>query len=309
VRHFKKHLVAVLLLVLSFASTAWAANQDFNTGKADYDRSDWDGAITNFSKSIMAGFDLDDSYSYRAFSEAEKGQSNAAIADCNAVIKLNVNNAGGYYWRSQVEMDLTNYSAALTDFEMGVRLGPREKPQDLMEGLSSHYAHCAAREFREGNLNASVTNWNLAIFIDPTNGSFYEMRGWMRELNGDSGRAMADAYVAIKYMSNQPLAYLTRAFARYESDDASGAMEDCDKVLEIYAKLREGVENPKKLTGLESDPLIVEGLQNFINGDYKKTIQLWTDALKNFQEPPPPVKIYLQKWIEKAQSKLKEKTP
>jgi tetratricopeptide (TPR) repeat protein len=174
---------------------------------------------------------------------------------------------------------------------------------------SSYYASRAAREFREGNLNASVTNWNLAIFIDPTNGSFYELRGWMRELNGDSGGAMADAYVAIKYKPNHPLAYLTRAFARYESNDASGAMEDCNKALEIYAKLRDGVKDPKKLTDLESDPLVVEGLQNFINVDYEKAFQLWTDALKNFQEPPPPVKIYLQKWIEKAQSKLKEKTP
>jgi len=86
-------------------------------------------------------------------------------------------------------------------------------------------------------------------------------------------------------------------------------MEDCNKALEIYAKLRDGVKDPKKLTDLESDPLVVEGLQNFINVDYEKAIQLWTDALKNFQEPPPPVKIYLQKWIEKAQSKLKEKTP
>ena len=152
---------------------------------------------------------------------------------------------------------------------------------------------------------------NLAIWINPTASSFYQMRGWCQELEGHSGLAVANAYSAIKYgkLSSPMLAYETRAFARYESNDTPGALEDCDKVLEIYAKLREGIGDPKKLTGLESYPLIVEGLQNFINGDYEKAIQLWTDALKDFQEPPPPVKIYLQKWIEKAQSKLKEKTP
>lgn len=308
-RHFKKHLVAVLLLVLGFTSTVWSANQDFDAGLVDYNRSDWDEAITIFSKSIAAGFDLSDSYSYRAFSEAEKGQSNAAITDCNEVIKLNVNNAGGYYWRSRVELILTNEEAALENFEIGVRLGRESRPGDLALDLSVAYANRAAHEFREGNLNASVTNWNLAIYIAPTNASFYELRGWMRELKGDSGGAMADAYVAIKYKPNDPLAYLTRAFARDESNDTSGALEDCDKVLEIYDKLREGIKEPKKLADLELDPWIVEGLQNFINGDYGKAIQLWTDALENFQEPPPPVKIYLQKWIEKARSKLKEKTP
>jgi tetratricopeptide (TPR) repeat protein len=311
VRHFKKHLVAVLLLVFGFTNTVWAANQDFETGLTDYNRSDWDGAITNFSKSIAAGFDLGDSYSYRAYSEAEKGQSNAAIADCNEAVKLNVNDAGGYYWRSRVEMDLTNYSAALTDFETGVRFGSHNAPDDLKYNLAGEYDIRARREFRNGNVEVAITNMNLAIWINPTASSFYQMRGWYQELEGHSGLAVADAYSAIKYgkLSSPMLVYETRAFARYESNDTSGALEDCDKVLEIYAKLREGVEDPKKLTGLESDPLIVEGLQNFINGDYEKAIQLWTDALKNFQEPPPPVKIYLQKWIEKAQSKLKEKTP
>ena len=224
---------------------------------------------------------------------------------------LNVNNAGGYYWRSRVEMDLTNDSAALTDFETGVRFGSHNAPDDLKYNLAGEYDIRARREFRNGNVEAAITNMNLAIWINPTASSFYQMRGWYQELEGHSGLAVADAYSAIKYgkLSSPMLAYETRAFARYESNDTSGALEDCDKVLEIYAKLREGVEDPKKLTGLESDPLIVEGLQNFINVDYEKAIQLWTDALKNFQEPPLPVKIYLQKWIEKAQSKLKEKTP
>lgn len=251
-------LITVMLLILGFAGAVSAANREFDMGEADYHRSDWAGAITNFSKLIAVSFDLYDSYSYRAYSEAEKGQSNAAIADCDEVVKLNVNYSGGCFWRSRVELILTNDETALKDFETGLRLGTGSRPGDLASDLAFPYAHHASQEFWKGNLNASVTNLNVAIFIDPTNGPYHELRGWIRELQGHSGGAITDADAGIKFNHNPALAYLTRAFARCELKDASGALEDCKKVSEIYAGLSVGIEHPKRLASLGLDPLLVE---------------------------------------------------
>lgn len=300
-------LLMALLLIFGLKNPAWAANPDYDLGRQQYTNSDWAGAITNFSKSIEAGFDLYDSYSYRAYAKAMIGDSNGAIADCNQIIKLNPNFSGGYYWRSRLQRELTNDAAALADFLTGMKLGKAGEPADLMSDLAGECGARAIDECRDGNLEAAMTNLNLAIFIEPTNYSRYEFRSWMKELQGYSGGAIADAYTAIKYHPDHLLAYEARAFARYQSNDKSGALEDCKKVLDIYAQKTTGENDSKESRDFEADSLLMKGLQDFINGDFDGATQLWEKTVNEFDKAPPPVKAFVQKWIDKAKAKLEMK--
>jgi tetratricopeptide (TPR) repeat protein len=303
---FQKYFLAVFLWLPALAASAQQTNQDFTSGMASYDRSDWDGAITNFTKSIEATFNLNDSYSYRAYAKAKKGDSDGAIADCNEVIKLNSDCSCGYYWRSRVELELTNYDAALHDFKIGIKLGPKDRPADLADRLSFRCLSFAMEKYEAGDLDGAITNLNEAIYIAPTNPDPYELRGWLKVLQNHCDSAIADEYYAIKYDPKYPGNYEIRAWARYERGDVSGAMKDCKKALEIYAQYYAGGKDKERL---DRASLNMEGLQSFINGDFEKASQQWTRRLKEKTNMSSIDKAYFQKWIKKAQAKLQEKKP
>jgi tetratricopeptide (TPR) repeat protein len=234
-----------------------------------------------------------------------KGDSNGAIADCNRLIAFKPNCGSGYYWRARVELELTNDNAALRDFEIGIKMEPKDRPADLAERLSFKCYGRAYKRCRTGDLDGTITNLNEAIYIAPTNSIPYEFRGWLKVFQSHFDSAIADEYLAIKYAPKNPGGYEARAWARYERGDISGANEDCKKALEIYAEW-EVKANDKKW--LELGFLSLEGLQNFINGNFEIAVQQWTGCLKE-QDMMPSEKTYLQKWIEKAQAKLQEKKP
>lgn len=289
-------------------------NQDFELGMQKYHQSDWDGAITNFSKTIESSFDLYNSYSYRAYARAMKRDSNGAIADCNQVIRLNPTCSCGYYWRSRVQMQLTNFEGALADFEIGLRLNPKDRPTDLAEDLLQIIKRGARGKFIAGDTGAAITNLNLAIHVCPTNWSSYLERSYWKLLQGNYGGAIADSYVSIKHYPEQAFPFEIRAWARYELNDVSGATEDCKQALKIYDEKRSKEGDAKKLAELDLESALDAGLQDYINGDFAdaaKKWESWLNGVESFlplgQKIAPATRSYFQKWLNKAQAQLKEK--
>jgi tetratricopeptide (TPR) repeat protein len=294
------------LFLSGFVAHAESTNVDYALGVQQYQKSDWEGAITNFSKSIQAGYDLYDSYSYRAYSRAELGDKYGAVEDCNKIIKL-YPGAAGFYWCAQIELVVTNYDAAMADFEVGLRIDSKYAPEDLAIELSSI---CYARGMRNMYTNAlesAVTNLSHAIYIMPTNGMAYAQRGFLKILKSRFESAIEDEYLAIKFEPRTAYGYQMRAFARCETEDKSGALEDCKTALSLYAKqeLRwqtnnVGKEVPKELKNVS---LLVQGLQNYIGGNYETAAALWRQLLDGEDELPEPWKAYIEKWIERAKAK------
>ena len=289
-------------------------NLDFELGKNNYHESDWGGAITNFSKTIELGYNLYDSYSYRAYSLAMRGSSNAAIADCNQVIKLNPADSRGYYWRSRVELALTNLDGALADFEIGRKLYSKGRPEDLAQALSGKLRSFASGKFNAGDLSGGITSLNQAINVYPTNWSAYLTRGYWKLLDGSSSAAIADAYIAIKHFPDQAFSYEIRAWARCELNDLFGATEDCRQALKIYDKRRSKLTDAKALAELEMESSLAAGLQAYINDDYAGAVERWSvfvnEAEKNLvpnKKIPLVAEKYFQKWLDKAQEKLNVK--
>ena len=301
---FEKYFLAVFLWLAALAASAQQTNQDFAAGLASYHQADWDGAITNFTKAIENSYRSYESYGNRAYAKAKKGDSAGAMADCNAALQLKPDFSGAYYWRSRVELELTNYDAAMRDFKIGIKLGPKDRPADLAESLSFRCWGLAFKKYRAGDLDGAITNLNEALYIAPTYSFPYGLRGWLKVLQNHCDSAIADEYFAIKYLPKDPSNYEARTWARYERGDVSGAMEDCKKALEIYAQIYAKKADKE---WLDQVSLNMEGLQSFINGDFEKASQQWTRRLKEDPHMPSLDKAYLQKWIEKAQAKLQEK--
>ena len=291
--------------MLALASSAQQTNQNFEQGKICYNNSDWDGAITNFTKSIETAFDPYNSYSYRAYARAMKGDSNGALADCSQVIKLNPGFSGDYYWLSRIELELTNVNAALYDFEIGIKMEPKARPADLAVELSSICDRRAFEKYKIGDLDDALTILNEAIYLAPTNSNPFAHRSWLKLMQNHFSGAIADAFFAIKFEPKNVFAYDVRAWARYEQGDVSGAVEDCKKVAEIWSQMR--VKNPDFPP--ESENFTTGGLSFFIAGDFGKAVEEWNKFEHSNTNLPPSVQEFIHSWIEKAQAKLQEKKP
>lgn len=294
------------------------ATEAYKLAIAQYHHSDWDGAITHFSEAIAAGVELSDSYSYRAYAFARKGESNAAMADCAQLQQLLPNAASTFYWRSRVELALTNHEAALFDYMRGRQLNAAAKPLDLTWDLAHHCSHSASVQLRAGDLNQAMTNINRAIVLIPTNGLYYEKRAQIRLLQGQYNSAITNVSLGLKYDPNGLVGYEVSAFARMELNDPDGARDDCEKGLANYAKQISQFANLGDRLSYQLDSFWLQGLQSYIHGDYDTAAKRWTDLVEQhkamnwlFQDWDPPVgwQKYLQKWTDKARANQKPSIP
>ena len=299
-------------MILALTVAAQPVNPDYTTGVQDYHRSDWDGAISNFTKSITANYDLYNSYSYRAYALAVKGDTNGALADCTRLIALEPRCACVYFWRSRVELKFTNGSGrdtALRDYEIGLRMDPVTRPADVAGVLSAIWCQKGLKKYIAGQLDASILDLSEAILIDPIHPSTYSLRGFVKLLQGQFDKAINDALIALKYNPKYTEAYVTLAWARFERGDVTGAMEACTKAQKIASAFTN--DDLGELNYQQGELKISAGLLNFINGDFTKAADDWGTSIKLIDgasggHMPPLFRAFLQSWIEKARAKQRE---
>ena len=293
---FHKYLMATVLGMLTLRVVAQPVNADFAVGERNYEQCDWDGAISNFTKSVESAYNLRDSYSYRAYAWAMKGNVSGAMADCDHLVALEPNDADSYYWRTRVELILTNKDAALRDFDIGLKMNPRSRPADLAERMSVDWHQRGFKKSLGGDLDGAISCLNEAVRLDPTSSYPYSLRGYFKMLQGRSDSAIADAFLALKFNPKNTDAWETLAWARFERGDVSGSAEACEKELEVGAKLAAVNE----LAYPKAQSLIPAGLLCFINGDFSKAADDWSDSISLNKKMPAPLRSFLQSWIEKA---------
>lgn len=223
-----------LLVVANQPCRGQTTNADFALGMEKYLQSDWAGAITNFSKSIEAAYDLYNSYSYRAYSKSMLTNSAGALADCMEVIKLYPKSAGGYVWRSQIYLNLKNVDGALADYVTAKRLEPKNHSQSLVNDIYYAFSQRASACMRADDIAGAISNRNIQMFLIPTNASLYSMRGELKLFQGHYGSAITDANTALKYNSQNYMAYCVRAWARLALNDTNGAVEDQREISMLF---------------------------------------------------------------------------
>jgi protein O-mannosyl-transferase len=72
----------------------------------------------------------------------------------------------------------------------------------------------------------SLSLWNHAVRVDPTNGAAYVQRGWAKSLGGDTFGAIADYDTALRLDPDDALAYRNRGLARFRLHHLDGALAD-----------------------------------------------------------------------------------
>jgi len=126
-----------------------------------------------------------------------------------------------YYWGISHSSE-NNFTAALEDYSMAIKLKPDYEHAYRGRGLVHDALH---------DPKAAVADYNAAIAIDPNIAETYSSRGWAYYELGDKRSALNDLNHAIAIDPKCSEAYNSRGWAYYEAGDIKAAMADFDKAI------------------------------------------------------------------------------
>ncbi len=123
---FRFLFIAVIALVftahMACANTADDAKTFFSSGEVKFGKSDFKGAITDFTKAIELNPKLVDAYNSRAAAKFSSGDKQGALADFTKAIELNPKSANTYNNRGSVKSDSGDNQGAMIDFSKAIAI-------------------------------------------------------------------------------------------------------------------------------------------------------------------------------------------
>ena len=178
----------------------------------------------------------------------------AALADLEASLKINRFDSDVYATRALVYLQQGLYEQAETDLTYAIHLNPK----------SGYYINRALTRYSRQELRGAMSDYDLALDLDPDNVLGRYNRGLLRAQVGDDNRAIEDFSVVIEYEPNNMMAIFNRALLLMQTGDVEGAEKDLDSVLDEYPKFLYGYQcradvrrRQGRLKEAEQDELVV----------------------------------------------------
>jgi tetratricopeptide (TPR) repeat protein len=125
---------------------------------------------------------------FKFYIEAEHGQNEEALKDCDKLIKLQPDTALNYVGKGQVLVAMKKFKEACKAFEKATKLNPNRFDVWVMK---------AGAEERAGKFNDAISSMNKAVELKPQYAANYYNRACFYCLKGDTANAMADLKKAI----------------------------------------------------------------------------------------------------------------
>ena len=156
----------------------------------------------------------------------------AALADLEASLKINKYDSDVYATRALVYLQQERYEDAEDDLTYAIHLNPK----------SNYYINRALTRYYRQELRGAMSDYDLALDLDPNNVLGHYNRGLLRAQVGDDNRAIEDFNVVIEYEPENTMAVFNRALLLTQTGDLEGAEADLDRVLEEYPKFLYGYQ-------------------------------------------------------------------
>jgi protein O-mannosyl-transferase len=181
-------------------------------------------ALTHNPQSVVA-------YNTRGLANLDQGYISAAIQDFNNAVMLRPDFPETFYNRGNVYLKSQNYEAALNDYDKAILLG---------WNFVSAYYNRAIVKWHLHDYPGSINDCNKTIELSPAYSEAYFQRALVQTDLGNIPKALSDYDSAIIYsttkVASYPIAlYNNRSDARRRIGDYKGAIDDCNKALEIDA--------------------------------------------------------------------------
>jgi tetratricopeptide (TPR) repeat protein len=243
-------------------SPTLTADDYYVSANQKYDRSDYAGALNDYSQAISLNANFANAYLNRGLLKQEKlNDPQGAFTDYNLAIAVDPKLALAYNNRGWLRQDrLNDPQGALADYNLAIALDPKLALAYSNRGWVKHgmlhdpqgaladYEQAIALNpklalaynnrgwLKHGNLHdipGALADYNLAISLNPKLALAYSNRGWLKHgsLNNIPG-ALADYNLAISLDPKLALAYNNRGWLKYEKlNDSPGAFNDFTKAI------------------------------------------------------------------------------
>ena len=156
------------------------------------------------------------------------GNPDLAIKHCTLAIESGrysgANLAKLHYNRGIEWAAKNNYDRAIADYDIAIRLDPRN---------GDAYYNRGGAWGSKGDHDRAIADYDVAIKLNPKDPAAYNSRGFERVAKGEYANAIADYGTAIRLDPKSAGALLARGRARYYGGDYPNAASDLEQSLKL----------------------------------------------------------------------------
>ena len=168
----------------------------------------------------------------RAQVNIQRRDTVAALADIGESMKIDKYDAATYSMRAILYLQQERYAEAEEDLTYAIHLMPS----------SGDYINRALARYHQQNLRGAMSDYDIAIDLDPNSFLGHYNRGLLRAQVGDNNRAIEDFDFVIEREPDNTIAVFNRALLRVQTGDYEGAESDFTMVLKDYPSFLYGYE-------------------------------------------------------------------
>lgn len=188
-------------------------------GHREYDRRNFIGAATYYSKAIKLNPRLTLAYACRGDCYEKLGNCSRALDDYKQALKLEPHDSFVLGLSGEEKVHLNDKEGALADFDEAIKIGPT---------YFFLYSGRAKVRFELKNYAGAISDCDVALRICPFASDLYWCRGKAFAVLGKLSEAHADYSKAIQLYPNDPTSYEMRAFLNFKMGNLPGGI--CDFV-------------------------------------------------------------------------------
>jgi tetratricopeptide (TPR) repeat protein len=219
----------------------------------------WQQAIDSATQAMALDSGLVDSYIVRSWAYAENGQSQQAMEDIAAAIRLDPKNALAYNNRAYIHELLNNVDKAQQDYEQACTLGyqPACETVDKLKQVLQQQNLAAIKEltdrsyqlFQQQDWQGVVKTTSELLMLDPENtaalvnraGAYTELGEYNKALEDCNTALIADPNMAIAYNNKgyvlELMGELKKAAMEYETACVLGVQQSCSDYKRLSQKV------------------------------------------------------------------------
>ena len=204
----------VVALVLVLAALGTAAQQRVGV---------WRDSLTLWNDVIGKRQDLWVAYQNRGMAEYEKGDRQAAVADCDAALQLNPKADKALNIRAASYVQIGDRAAALHDFDSAIRLNPD----------SSYFVNRGILKRSTGDLAGALKDFSTVIELDPRQAGALCERADTYRRQANWAKALADYEAVLRLNPAHAYAAFLLGAMLVETGDNERAAATLNKALAL----------------------------------------------------------------------------
>lgn len=194
-----------------------ASNKLNKLGHREYDRRNFIGAATYYSKAIKLNPRQAGAYSYRGDCYHKLGDSSRAISDYNQALKLEPGDSFVLGLLGEAKLHLDNKQEALADFDAAIKMGPT---------YYFLFSYRAKLRLENEDYTGAIADCDKALPMCPIASDLYWCRGKAFAALGKLSEAHCDYSKAIQLYPNDPTGYDMRSYLNFKMGNLVGGIGD-----------------------------------------------------------------------------------